>query len=111
MTKLVNSLKHWGSEDFKKVLKQELESLDSGTLPLDQAICQGGKADGSNISALINSTSQNEAHIKIHVGVFFDEIIAGCNCGDDPMTENTYCDLLVSIDKVTAEADFLIQQE
>ncbi len=108
MTKLSSSLKNWGSDEFKKTLKQELEILDDGTLPLDQAICQGGKADGSNISALINSATESDAKIQVNVGIFFNEIIAGCNCDDDPMSENTYCDLLVSIDKETAEAEFSI---
>jgi len=108
MTKLINSLQDWGSENFKKTLKHELEALQNGALPLDQAICQGGKADGSNISALINSATENGTEILVNVGIFFDEIIAGCNCGDDPMAENTYCDLLVSINKTTAEAKFIL---
>jgi hypothetical protein len=108
MIKLLNSLKSWGSEGFKKTLKQELESLADGSLPLDQATCQGGKADGSNISALINSATENSTHLAVNIGIFFDEIIAGCNCGDDPMEDNTYCDLVVSIDKSWAETDFLI---
>ena len=109
MTQLILSLKSWSSENFKKTLKQELEALEDGALPLDQAICQGGKADGSKISALINSATENDTSIQINVGVFFDEIIAGCNCGDDPMSENTYCDLMVNIDKTTAEACFSIK--
>ena len=110
MTKLNNSLKNWGSENFKKTLKQELEALEDGVLPLEQAICQGGKADGTNISALVNSATENETSIQINVGVFFNEIIAGCNCGDDPMAENTYCELLVSIDKKAAETDFTVKK-
>lgn len=109
MTKLTKSLQSWGSESFKKVLKQELEALADNILPLDQAILQGGKADGSNISALINSATETNTHIQVNVGVFFNEIIAGCNCGDDPMAENTYCDLLVTIDKETAQSSFLIK--
>ncbi len=109
MTKLTDSLNEWGSEGFKRTLKQEIESLNDGILPLDHATCQGGKADGSNISALVNSASESETQIEINVGVFFDEIIAGCNCGDDPMSENTFCDLLVTIDKVTAEAKFKLK--
>ena len=110
MTRLIDSLQNWGSEDFKKVLKQELEALADDVLPLDQATCQGGKADCSNISALINSATENDTSIQINVGVFFDEIIAGCNCGDDPMAENTYCDLVVAIDKLTAESRFSIKK-
>ncbi len=109
MTKLANSLKEWNSEGFKKTLKKELEALTDGTLPLEQATCQGGKADGSNISALINSAIETETKIQVNVGIFFNEIIAGCNCGDDPMSENTYCDLLVTIDKKTAETVFTIK--
>ncbi|MCP3849917.1 MAG: glucosamine--fructose-6-phosphate aminotransferase [Gammaproteobacteria bacterium] len=109
MTKLLNALKDWKSEDFKKTLKHELESLADGVLPLDRATCQGGKADGNNISALINTATETETSIQVNVGVFFNEIIAGCNCGDDPMSENTYCDLLVTIDKTTAESYFSIQ--
>jgi len=109
MTKLTNSLKNRGSENFKKVLKQEIEALGNDDLPLNQATCQGGLADDSNISALINSVTENETQLLIKVGVFFNEIVAGCNCGDDPSSENTYCELLVSIDKSTAEASFSLQ--
>ena len=109
MTKLTNSLKNRGSENFKKVLKQEIEALGNDVLPLNQATCQGGLADDSNISALINSVTENETQLLIKVGIFFNEIIAGCNCGDDPASENTYCELLVSIDKSTAEACFSLQ--
>ena len=109
MIKLTNSLKNWGSENFKKILKQEIEALGNDVLPLNQATCQGGLADDSNISALINSVTENETQLLIKVGIFFNEIIAGCNCGDDPASENTYCELLVSIDKSTAEACFSLQ--
>ena len=109
MIKLTDSLKNWGSENFKKVLKQEIEALGNDVLPLNQATCQGGLADDSNISALINSVTENETQLVIKVGVFFNEIVAGCNCGDDPASENTYCELLVSIDKSTAEGCFSLQ--
>jgi hypothetical protein len=106
MTKLNKALTHWGHEDFKKILKQELENLPKDTLPLNEATCQGGQANDSNISALINKAEQTDTHIHIHVGIFFNEIIAGCNCGDDPMQENTYCELRVSINKKSAETVF-----
>ena len=49
-----------------------------------------------------------ERYIQAKVGVFFNEIIGGCSCGDDPLSENAYCELQVSIDKVTAEAEFSV---
>ena len=108
ITSLDNALRHWGRDDFKQILKQELENLSSGTLPLYEATQRGGKPDDSNISALINSISEEQDCLKINVGVFFHEIMGGCSCGDEPPSENTYCDMLVTIDKNTAEAIFKI---
>jgi len=111
MTQLTNALKNWGSEDFKKVLKHDIEALSNDVLPLNQATCQGGIADDSNISALINSVTENNTQLLIKVGIFFNEIIAGCNCNDDPAEENTYCELLLTINKSNAEACFSLQKD
>lgn len=108
MIKLINALNSWGTDSFSRTLKQDMEALKSGILPLHSATCQGGLADDSNISALINQVTDNETTIQVRVGIFFHEIIAGCNCGDAPMRENTYCELLVSINKSTAETDFTL---
>jgi hypothetical protein len=101
-------LDHSETGRFKQTLKQELENLSSGVLPLHQATQRGGKADDSNISALINSVTETDSELQIKVGVFFHEIMGGCSCGDEPPSENTYCDLLVSIDKATAAARFKV---
>ena len=108
MLTLNKSLDSWGSKNFTKTLKAELESLAKGTLPLQLATTQGGIVDDSNISALINHCSEDEASIQIKVGIFFNEIVAGCNCDDDPASDNTYCELLVSIDKISAETTFTL---
>ena len=108
MSKLIKALNSWGTDEFSRTLKQEIETLESGILPLELAICQGGQVDDSDISALINRITENETTILVKVGIFFHEIIAGCNCGDDPMAENTYCEILVSIDKITADTDFVL---
>jgi len=108
MTQLTNALKSWGTEEFKKTLKHEIEALGNDVLPLNQATCQGGIADDSNISALINAVTENKTQLQIKVGIFFNEII-GCNCADDPASENTYCELLVTINKSNAEACFTLQ--
>lgn len=106
MIKLPKALNDWGSPTFKQTLKQELESLESGVLPLYQATQLGGQADDTDISVLINSISDNENSIEAKVGIFFHEIMGGCSCGDEPPSENTYCELLVSIDKTNAETKF-----
>ena len=108
MLTLSTSLNAWDTEQFSKILKQELENLEKGSLPLQSATTQGGLVDDNNISALINHFSENTKDLQIKVGIFFNEIVAGCNCDDDPVSDNTYCELLVSIDKISAEANFVL---
>lgn len=103
MIKLSQSLSQWGSDHFKSTLKQELETLPSGSLPLYQATQQGGQVDDSNIAVLINSVEEQDKLICVSIGVFFYEIMGGCNCGDEPPSENTYCDMLLSINKHSGE--------
>ena len=91
---------------IEKTLKRELEALPSGTLPLHWCTSRGGYVDDSDISATVISVEQDEHRVQCKVGIFFTEIIVGCGCGDDPFPENAYCELIVSIDKTTAEAEF-----
>ncbi|MCK5697120.1 MAG: glucosamine--fructose-6-phosphate aminotransferase [Gammaproteobacteria bacterium] len=108
MTQLIKSLQAWGFENFKKTLKQEMEGLNNDLLPLNKATCQGGVADDSNIAVLVNSIMTTDTHLQINTGIFFYEIIAGCNCNDDPVAENTYCEVLVSINRTNAETEFIL---
>jgi hypothetical protein len=83
MTRLIKSLNAWGNPDFINVLKQEIEQLDGGQLPLQQGV------------------------IRAKVGIFYSGIITGCSCADDPTPageQNEYCEVQVDIDKATAEA-------
>ena len=109
---LANAVATWNKQSFKKVLKNELEALPSGSLPLALATTQGGLVDDSDISVSVISSKEVEGAITVKVGVFFYEVISGCNCDDDPEAFNTRCELEVSIDKETAIATFeLIDSE
>ena len=99
------------SSCFEKVLKRELENLPTGTLPLENATSRGGFVDDSDISATVIKVKQNEKEVQARVGIFFTEIVTGCGCGDDPMPENAYCEMLISIDKTTSEAKFEVVQQ
>jgi hypothetical protein len=101
---LTQALKHWGSTDFEQTLKAELENLPADTLPLQQATSQGGIVDDSNISASVLSSEASDKEIRIRTGVFFTEIVAGCNCSDPPLETNGYCLLEIVIDRTSAEA-------
>jgi hypothetical protein len=96
--------------EFGTVLKHQLENLPSGTLPLYQGTSQGGYVDDSDISVTILEIREDEHRIQARAGVFFTEIIVGCSCGDDPMPVNAYCELLIQLDKTTAEAKFEVIQ-
>ena len=91
---------------IEKALKRELEGLPSGTLPLHRCTTRGGYVDDSAISATVIKVEHGVDRVHCKIGIFFTEIIAGCGCGDDPFPENAYCELMVSIDKTTAEAEF-----
>ena len=111
MSRFTHSLRNWGSDSFAQTLKDEIECLQKGELPLEQGTSQGGHVDDSNISATILSIVDGDELIQAKVGVFFDEIVGGCSCGDEPITENAYCEIQVSIDKKTAEAEFAVIPE
>ncbi len=99
MTKLPLSLSAWPSASFSTVVKNELERLNTGTLPLDKATQQGGYVDDSSITCTILKIKDKKNCITIKTGIFFTEILICCGCGSDPVAENTYCELLVSLDK------------
>ena len=106
MLKLSASLEKFRSGSFDKFLKHELESLPTGSLPLEKCTRRCGIVDDSDISVTVISTRQCESCIQAKIGVFFTEIVAGCVCGDDPTPENAYCEIFIRIDQATGEAEF-----
>lgn len=108
MPKFINSLRDWGSDSFPQTLKSEIENLKTGALPLDKGVFQGGYIDDSNLAITVLHVTDDEKTIQAKVGIFFTEIVAGCSCGDEPMEQNAYCEMQISIDKATAEAEFAV---
>lgn len=100
---LPEALAAWGTPAFQSTLKRELES-QAAALPLQQGVAQGGAADGSNLAVSVFGAREDERAIHAEVGVFFSEVVAGCNCGDDPMELHAYCVMHVSISKAGAGA-------
>ena len=111
MPELLDALQQSQPGVIEKALKHELENLPAGTLPLEKGTNRGGFVDDSDISVTVISVKQDKNSIQAKVGVFFTEIIAGCGCGDDPMPENTYCEMLISIDRTTFAAKFEVIQQ
>lgn len=101
-----SALGKWGSPDFAKALKRELENLPAGALPLHQCVTQGGYVDGRNICVMVLRSDNRGSAIESKVGIFFTEIVGGCGCPIEPFEESVYCEMTVWIDKLTAEAEF-----
>lgn len=111
MIKLLNALNAWPSASFSQILKTELEHLETGSLPLDKAVRQGGYVDDSRITATVLSAKENATTIHARAGIFFTEIVINCGCGDDPMETNAYCELQISIDKTSGQTAFAVLQD
>ena len=111
MSKLLDALQQSQPGLLEKTLKHELENLPAGTLPLEKGTSRGGFVDDSDISVTVITVKQAENSMQAKVGVFFTEIIVGCGCGDDPMPENAYCEMLISIDRTTFAAKFEVIQQ
>ncbi|MCB1801544.1 MAG: glucosamine--fructose-6-phosphate aminotransferase [Gammaproteobacteria bacterium] len=79
-------------------LRDRLNGLPAGVLPLAGACTQGGLVDESarSIGMLRNWHEGGCGHVRI--GVFFGEVVAGCNCNDDPVTGNVYACFDLRID-------------
>ena len=106
MIKLEQSAGAWGTDQFRRVLKSEVEALDAGTLPLARATAGGGQIDDSNIAVTVLGISEDDEAIMANVYLFFSELIGGCNCSEDPVAQNVQCELLIRLNKATAEAKF-----
>lgn len=106
MLKLNNALKAWGMSDFKAVLKQEIERMSIEHLPLQQGLTTGNYVLANPHTAMVNSVSDSGNFICVTAGIFYQSVIAGCSCADDPtpVNENSeYCEVRLEIDKLTAQ--------
>jgi len=107
MLRLSKALMVWGTSDFRTVLRQELENCGVECLPLQQGLVNSSYVIDTPITVTINSIAEREDVISVRVGVFYQGVIGGCSCADDPTPtseNNEYCELSLEIDKLTAEA-------
>ncbi|RRQ21242.1 glucosamine--fructose-6-phosphate aminotransferase [Thiohalobacter thiocyanaticus] len=102
--RLTASLAAWGGEDFTEVLKDELAALGPDALPL---VTDTGHADARELSLSLIRQVEVDGALQLRVGVFFQQILAGCSCGDDPVHEPAYCELELVIDKSDGKAEIL----
>ena len=94
------------SDGFRQCLAAALKVLPRGTLPLQAGCNQGGLVDDSDISVTVLGVEPSADPIIARVGVFFTEIVGGCNCNDAPLGANAYCVIEVAIDRTHGHTGF-----
>ncbi len=108
MIRLSGALQAWGTSDFDDVFRQELMELSIDQLTLQKAISMGNYVIDAPITVMnINAVETAEA-VQVRAGIFFQTVIAGCNCADDPTPAsniNEYCEIQLDIDKTTSVAN------
>ena len=100
------TLQTWNSDDFANTLKQEVCTLDPELLPLQQGLQYSSYAISDRLAMSVLNVTHDEKTITVKAGLFYNGIIAGCSCSDDPTpTDETteYCNVVFCIDKRTAE--------
>lgn len=114
MIRLPNSLNAWGTPEFEMLLKQEIEQLDAGLLPLQQGLSASSYVTERPFQVRIISVREEAGLIRVKAGIFYTGVIAGCSCADDPTPIdelNEYCVVMLEIDLATAEATVTLLEE
>lgn len=106
MIKLIKATAAWGSPYFEEVLKNEIQGLEHTVLPLQQGLAQSSMVSDSAFSVVILQVTDAQQVIQVKTGIFYNGIIAGSCCADDPtpVCEQTeYCEVQLEINKSTAQ--------
>jgi hypothetical protein len=105
MIRLGKALRAWGTPGFEAVLKREV-ARQADHLPLQQGLSAANYVANEPITVVLNSVAELEDVIRVSVGIFYQGVIGGCSCEDDPTPAsaiNEYCEVRLDIDKATAE--------
>ena len=107
---LTKVFEYWDSDKFSDYIKSELSTKDVELLPLEKCCTYSAVIDENSISIMVISKILKVDSMVVKVGVFFQEILSGCACSDDPsqaMThENSYCEINIIINK-SGEVEFV----
>lgn len=101
------ALAAWGTDRFMDALRDEIEELGPGQLPLQQGLRTTSQVSDKPIQATILDVAEEPRLVRARAGIFYSGIIAGCSCADDPtpLSESPeYCEVSVKIDKHTGDA-------
>ena len=101
------SLEHWDHPRFKDYLQNELEQLPETALPLQQGLQHSSVALHEDIKLMLLDRQQTPKTCTVKAGIFYQGLVAGCQCADDPSPPDTlqeYCEVLIKIARADAAA-------
>ncbi|MDH4215582.1 MAG: hypothetical protein OEV23_01600 [Gallionella sp.] len=104
MIRLDQALRAWGTPGFQDALKRQIAQC-ADQLPLQNGLSFGSHVTDAPVTVLINSATELEDVIRVHAGIFYRSVLAGCSCADDPTPvseNNEYCEVRLDIDKASA---------
>jgi len=104
---LPNSRDAWGTPAFARTFCHEVAQLPPGTLPLQLALRMGSHVLENTPKVMLLSSRHDESLYRVRAGIFFNSVLAGCNCADDPSPmdqHEEYCELQFEIDPTTGRA-------
>lgn len=82
--------------DISAALKHDLQNTDMDKLPLQAGLRQSSAVLDKAIEVVVLDISSGKDFLDARAGIFYEGIVAGCNCADDPgvpegVTE--YCEI------------------
>jgi len=113
MIRLEKSRNAWGSPAFDATLAEELRQARSA-LPLQRGLSSTSHALDDKLEVMVLRSFEDGDYIRAKVGLFYQGIIAGCSCADDPTpveAQNEYCEALVTIHRPTAAATLTLTDD
>jgi hypothetical protein len=105
---LPNSQQAWDTPEFSGVFCDEVKQLPIAQLPLQHALSMGSHVVDRPPQVMVLAHESSQTHLIVRAGVFFNSVLGGCNCADDPtpMDENNeYCELQFRIERHSGETE------
>lgn len=94
-------------DQVKTVFKEEIATLTTEDLPLQQGMTHGSFAQDDQLSAMVIRVTDEPDRRVIHAGLFFTSLAIGCACTNDPTPLNDepeYSEAIFEIDRPSGTA-------
>lgn len=104
---LPKTLAAWPDGELVTILNEELAAADPAWLAPERLLARGSHVV-SRPRFIILGSQADDKRVTLHLGVFFQSVIAGCACADDPTPEDRieeYGELRLTLDRHDAHAE------